>query len=178
MKELIKQLISEGLNQIVESNNIQINADSEIRRLRTLDIGAEDGATLNLDGTKYEGNGLVVPVASVNYTQKTLNPRSLVKFIQSNAKNISNSGNFKVGLYKFPHSDMVSIDLNIVIDEANRDVALEFGKRAGQESLFNLGTFNNEKTGASGLNPRAFTPEQFKEIATSLVNGQLPQAVQ
>lgn len=182
MRELIKQLLNEGLNQIntfiTESNNIQVNSKAEIDRIKMLDNDAEDGVTLNLDGTKYEGTGLVIPVASVNLTQETLSTNTLIKFMQNNAKNISNDGNFKFGLYKFPNSNTVSIDLNIIADEANRDVALEFGRRAGQESLFNLSRFTNEKTGASGTNPRTFTPQQYREIATSLNNGKLPHAVQ
>lgn len=175
MKAAIKKLLTEGLLKL---QNQQLNAKAEVDRLRVLPKEAEDGVTLNLDGTKYTGDGLVIPVTSVNLPQEQLSTGALHKFMQNNAANISRNGNFKFGIYKFPNNNLVSLDLNIIVDEANRDVALEFAKRAGQESLFNLGTFNNEKTGADGLNPRKFTPEEFKEIADSLNKGMLPRAVQ
>ncbi len=157
--------------------NITNETLTEIDRLKSLSLDAEDGATFNLDGTKYTGDGLVVPVASINLQQSELAVESLVNFMRENANKLTTKGNFKFGLYKFPNSNQMSIDLNIVIEEIHRNVALEFGRLAGQESLYNLGTFNNEKTGATGGNPRSFTPKQIKEIAVSLNNGKLPKAV-
>jgi tRNA nucleotidyltransferase/poly(A) polymerase len=177
MKQFIKKKLIKALT---ESNNAMVNAEGEINNLKALPLDAEDGVTLNLDGTTFTGTGLVVPVTSVNIKQGELSIDSLANFMRQNANNITNNGNFKFGLYKFPHSDQVSIDLNIVVadDEASRKIALEFGRLAGQESLFHLGTFTNIKTGATGDNPKKFTPDEFKEIATSLNNRVLPQAIQ
>ncbi len=134
---------------------------------------SEDGATLNIDGTVYEDGGLVVPAGSVNVSQKGVSAEGLYKFLKDNENNIS-SDIFKIGLYKFPDRAEVSYDLNIVIPREHRDVALEFGKLAGQESLFDLDSYENIKTGSDGKNPITFTPEQLASIAEDLSNGVLP----
>ena len=134
---------------------------------------SEDGATLNLDGTVYEDGGLVVPAGSVNVSQKGVSAEGLYKFLKDNENNIS-SDIFKIGLYKFADRAEVSYDLNIVIPREHRDVALEFGKLAGQESLFDLDSYENIKTGSDGKNPITFTPEQLASIAEDLSNGVLP----
>ena len=134
---------------------------------------SEDGATLNIDGTVYEDGGLVVPAGSVNVSQKGVSAEGLYKFLKDNENNIS-SDIFKIGLYKFADRAEVSYDLNIVIPREHRDVALEFGKLAGQESLFDLDSYENIKTGSDGKNPINFTPEQLASIAEDLSNGELP----
>jgi hypothetical protein len=134
---------------------------------------SEDGATLNIDGTVYEDGGLVVPAGSVNVSQKGVSAEGLYKFLKDNENNIS-SDIFKIGLYKFADRAEVSYDLNIVIPREHRDVALEFGKLAGQESLFDLDSYENIKTGSDGKNPITFTPEQLASIAEDLSNGVLP----
>lgn len=154
---------------------IEENTVEEIDRIKKLDKKAEDGATMNLDGTKYEGGGLVVPVESINTTQGKLTPKMIADFVEANESKIPEGSTFKVGLYKFPGKNQVSIDLNIVVDPAHKDVALKFGKLAGQESLFNLDDFKNLKTGASGANPRKFSDEQYKEIASALAEGRKPK---
>jgi GNAT superfamily N-acetyltransferase len=134
---------------------------------------SEDGATLNLDGTVYEDGGLVVPATSVNVGQGQVTAEGLYDFLKQNEGNIS-SDIFKIGLYKFPDRPEVSYDLNIVIPREHRDVALEFGKLAGQESLFDLDSYENIKTGSDGKNPINFTPEQLASIAEDLSMGKLP----
>ena len=147
-------------------NNIIKNTTEETSRITTLDKEAEDGATLNQDGTKYEGVGLVVPITSKNTTQGELTPEMIADFIEEHSDQIGGD-NVKVGIYKFPNSDQVSIDLNVVVDPANKQKALDFAKQAGQESLFDLETGENIKTGADGKNPKSLTPEQIKELTSS-----------
>ena len=144
-----------------------------------LPISAEDGATFNLDGTKYDGVGLVVPMKSLegNTTQEKLSPEMIGKFTKENEENISDESMVKMGIYKFPDKVDVSVDINIVIPNENRDVALEFGRLIGQKSLFDLSTFEYVETGADGLNPMDLTAEQFREAATSLKNGVMPAFV-
>ena len=133
----------------------------------------ETGQTFNSDGTVYSNGGLVVPVTSENITQQELTPERIAEFVEANKAKIGSSA-VKVGIYKFPNSNKVSLDLNIVVPKENRTAALEFGKIAGQESLFDLDTFENVKTGADGMNPMSFTDDQFKQIAKSLSEGKVP----
>ena len=67
--------------------------------------------------------------------------------------------------------------MNIVIPREYRDVALKFGELSGQESLFDLDTFENIKTGSDGKNPRKFTAQELAEIAKDLSEGRLPRIV-
>lgn len=159
---------------VIDKPIIATNTATEVQRVKSLTQDAEDGATLNLDGTKYEGVGLVVPVDSINTTIEELTPEMIADFVEERQEMIGDAGVVKAGIYKFPNSNQVSIDLNVVVPETSREQALEFGKLAGQESLFDLGTFENVKTGATGENPMKFTPEQHREIATALKEGRLP----
>ena len=179
LKKGIKVVAKKGtlqLSMTPESRKaIEENTVEEITRLKGLNKKAEDGATMNLDGTKYEGGGLVVPVESMNTTQGKLTPKMIADFVEANKSKIPEGSTFKVGLYKFPGKSQVSIDLNIVADPAHKDVALKFGKLAGQESLFNLDDFQNLKTGASGANPRKFSDKQYREISSALAEGRKPK---
>lgn len=150
------------------------NASETVDRIKN--ATSEDGATLNVDGTTYENGGLVVPAGSSNVAQEDVSSEGLYGFLKDNEENIS-SDIFKIGLYKFPDRPEVSYDLNIVTPREHRDVALEFARLAGQESLFDLDTFENIKTGADGKNPRKFTAQELAEIAKDLSEGRLPKIV-
>lgn len=158
----------------INKSAILDNTASEVERLKTAALDPDDGVTLNMDGTKYEGGGLIVPIGSINTTQEELTPELIANFAERNKNKLSSGQTFKFGLYKFPGSNQVSIDLNIVTDPKNKDIALEFGKMAGQESLFDLSTFSNVPTGADGQNPRSFSDEQIREIGKAFEEGRMP----
>lgn len=173
IKAGIKAKASKGVSaiDIVSKDKFSNNASAAVNRVRN--ASGEDGATLNLDGTDYTNGGLVVPAGSFNVSQQEVSEDGLYDFLKNNEENIS-SDIFKIGLYKFPDRAEVSYDLNIVIPREHRDIALEFGKLAGQESLFDLDSYENIKTGSDGKNPISFTPKQLASIAKDLSNGILP----
>lgn len=152
---------------------ISQNSAPLVAEIKSATPEIETGSTMNLDGTQYTGGGLVVPAASMNTTIEEITPEMVSNFINENRGKLS-SDIFKAGLYKFPNSNRVSIDLNIVVPRENRDIAIEFGRMAGQESLFDLDTYENIKTGADGLNPISFTDDQFREIADALSKNRMP----
>lgn len=163
-----KSKFDDFLNKVDDSREVKKDyAAQETDRVKALPKESEDGATMNLDGTKYEKGGLVIPLASKNMKQSELTREAIDEFIEENRGSIS-SDNVKVGIYKFPNSDQVSIDLNIVADPSMREEALAIGKELGQESLFDLDTFENIKTGADGKNPKKLTPKEFKDIQARL----------
>jgi hypothetical protein len=158
--------------QVQEAIPVTINvADKytadEVDRVKALPIESEDGATMNLDGTKYEKGGLVIPLASRNMAVSELTPQKIDEFVKENSESIG-SDMVKVGIYKFPNSDQASIDINIVADRSRRDEAIEIARELGQESIFDLDTFENVKTGADGKNPKVLTPKEFLAIQDRL----------
>ena len=174
----IPQEIKEEYNTVLESkeetrrskkkNIIDEYASKEVERLKSLPVDSdEDGATMNLDGSKYEDGGLVIPVASVNMKSSELTTEAIREFIDENSESIG-ADNVKVGIYKFPDSDDVSIDINIVADRSMRAEALKIGNELGQESLFDLDKGKNIKTGADGKNPKKLSPKEFLEIQERL----------
>ena len=121
---------------------------SEVDRVKSLDIDAEDGATFNQDGTVYNDGGLVVPIASTNVPLNLLTDEKIENFKKKYADYMGPAS--KIGIYKFPGQNMASIDLNVIAPNEKKQDALIIAKRLGQESLFDLDTFENIKTGESG----------------------------
>ena len=161
-----------AVEAVAETQPVTINvADKytadEVERVKTLPIENEDGATMNLDGTKYEKGGVVIPLASRNMAVSELTPEKINEFVKENSESIG-SDMVKVGIYKFPNSDQASIDINIVADRSRRDEAIEIARELGQESIFDLDTFENVKTGADGKNPKVLTPKEFLAIQDRL----------
>lgn len=171
---LITPLLETTGEVAIDKPIITTNTTAEVQRVKSLTPESEDGATFNIDGTKYEGVGLVVPVDSMNTTTEELTPEMVADFVAERQKMIGDAGVVKAGIYKFPNSNQVSIDLSVVVPETSREQALEFARLAGQESLFDLETFENIKTGATGENPMKFTPEQHREISKALKEGRMP----
>ena len=157
----------------IEPSVIKKNAIPAVNFIKNVSLKAEDGLTMNLDGTKYEGGGLVVPIASINLNQSSVKPSSVSDFISKNKGKLSND-TFKVGLYKFPEESTVSIDLNIIVPNENRKVAVEVGKMLNQESLFDLDSGENVKTGGTGKNTVELTDEQASDLAKDLAENKRP----
>ena len=158
----------------IDKKAIIKNTMAEVERLKALGEEAEDGATLNIDGTEYDGGGLVVPAGSINTSQEDITPEAIADFFESNKGKIG-ADNVKVGLYKFPGSNKISIDLNVVAPREFRAVALEFGRMAGQDSLYDLDSGEYVNTGADGSNPSEFTDAEFKAISEALSRGEMPR---
>jgi hypothetical protein len=171
---LISPLLETTGEVAIDKPVITTNTTAEVQRVKSLTPESEDGATFNIDGTKYEGVGLVVPVDSMNTTTEELTPEMVADFVAERQEMIGDAGVVKAGIYKFPNSNQVSIDLSVVVPETSREQALEFARLAGQESLFDLETFENIKTGATGQNPMKFTSEQHREISKALKEGRIP----
>lgn len=163
----INQVVAEQGEEKVSTKVSDSYTSNEVERVKTLPKESEDGATMNLDGSKYEGGGLVIPLASKNMDASELTPEAIQEFIDENAESIGED-NVKVGIYKFPNSNQVSIDISIVADPSMREEGIAIGKELGQESLFDLDTFENVKTGADGMNPKKLSPSEFRDIQQRL----------
>ena len=158
----------------VDKSTIKKNVVSAVDFIKKAALKIEDGVTLNIDGTRYDGGGLVVPISSMNVEQGTLKPSTVADFVEMNKGKLSND-TFKLGLYKFPKESTVSIDLSVIVPNENRKLALSVGKKLNQESLFDLDTGENIKTGGTGQNTVELTDEQAAELATSLLENKEPE---
>jgi hypothetical protein len=130
-----KPIVQDGTQEriTIDRPSIVSNTKPDVDSIRSQPLESETGQTFNLDGTVYDGGGLIVPVASENLTQEDLTPERIADFVERNSEKVGDQ-TVKVGIYKFPNSNQVSIDLNIAVPRKNRAAALEFGKQAGQES--------------------------------------------
>lgn len=146
---------------------VMANVSPVVQQIKALADDVEDGATFNNDGTGYTGGGIIVPAASRNTTREELSDAMIADFANEH-RDLLATGNFKIGVYKFPNSNMVSIDLNIVTDRKNLNAALEFARQAGHESIFDMDTFQNIKTGADGRNVAAYNPQQLMRGAADI----------
>jgi SHS2 domain-containing protein len=158
----------------VDKSTIKKNVVAAVDFIKKAALKAEDGVTLNIDGTRYDGGGLVVPISSMNVEQSTLKPSTVADFIEMNKGKLSND-TFKLGLYKFPKESTVSIDLSVIVPNENRKLALSVGKKLNQESLFDLDSGENIKTGGTGQNTVELTDEQAAELAISLLENKEPE---
>jgi SHS2 domain-containing protein len=158
----------------VDKSTIKKNVVAAVDFIKKAALKVEDGVTLNIDGTRYDGGGLVVPISSMNVEQGTLKPSSVADFVERNKGKLSND-TFKLGLYKFPKESTVSIDLSVIVPNENRKLALSIGKKLNQESLFDLDSGENIKTGGTGQNTVELTDEQAAELATSLSENKEPE---
>ena len=160
----------------VKFDEKKFNAEPVIEEMKSIPVESDGGATINLDGSKYEGGGLVVPIGSRNFKASELTKEAVVKFIEDNLGKISGDA-YKFGFYKFEGQDKISVDINVVVDPKYKDLGLKFGKMAGQKSLFNLDTMQEDETGADGSNPMSFTDEQARAIGEAFSRGEFPSSV-
>lgn len=153
---------------------IEENTSAEVEKLKQASVEDETGQTFNLDGTVYSDGGLIVPVVSTDRMPlEDITPEAIAEFVEKNKASIGGE-TVKVGIYKFPNSNDGSIDISIVAPRNMREKAIEFGRKSGQESLFDLDSGENIKTGATGEKPVKYTPEQNRQIARDFANGETP----
>ena len=164
-KEALDDLKATGQTDITTmSPNGKNHVESELNRIKALPKANEDGSTFNLDGTAYNDGGFVVPVGARNLNRNDVTADNIEAFVKENAAAIG-TNNFKVGVYKFPDSDEMSIDLNIIVPKTKQKLAVKIADDLGHESIFSLDTFENIKTGQSGLNPKSLKASQLKTLA-------------
>lgn len=154
------------------------NATAAFQTVKDTPIEDENGATFNLDGTTYSGGGTVVPVASMNFDSSDMTVDDISAFMQKYQAAFT-ADNFVVGIYKFPGENKMSVDINIVVDGKEQiEQGFEFAKYAGQESIFDLSTFEGKKTGNSGKFPKSFSPREISIIARHIENGTIDRFIQ
>ena len=146
----------------------------------TASVEHEDGATLNLDGTSYFQKAIVVSVDSIdNVKMEDLTPEFVRKFVVDRLPMINNKNMFKVGLYKFPGENRISLDLNLVLPHRLENLAADVAEELQQHSYLVMdpeaaNPFRTVKTGATGTSTKKLSPDLVREIASALGNDKLP----
>ena len=158
----------------INVNPQEIQKNSEAKLNEVVNGDPESGTTFNLDGTTYDGGGLVIPITSVNIDTDKISPKDISDMVEDNIDKIFDDQKVKTGIYKFTDGKQMSVDLNIIVPSEQVEFAKEFARAAGQESIFSLDTYENIKTGSTGENPVSFSAEEFLEIAEALNEGRLP----
>jgi transcriptional regulator with XRE-family HTH domain len=159
----------------VDTSSTAENSRAETERVKQSPIEEEDGTTLNLDGTTYEGDGLVVPFASDDFKSEEVTPELIAEFVEKNKNKIPKGAKVVVGLYSFKGEDKVSIDLNVVVDEGNLAVATEFARLMGQNSIYRISDGQTVPTGETGNNTVTLMDARARQAAIAITQGKLPQ---
>ena len=159
----------------VDTSSTAENSRAETERVKQSPIEEEDGTTLNLDGTTYEGDGLVVPFASDDFKSEEVTPELIAEFVENNKNKIPKGAKVVVGLYSFKGEDKVSIDLSVVVDEGNLAVATEFARLMGQKSIYRISDGQTVSTGETGDNTVTLMDARARQAAIAITQGKLPQ---
>jgi len=159
----------------IDTTSTAENSRAETERVKQSPIEEEDGTTLNLDGTTYEGDGLVVPFASDDFTSEEVTPELIAQFVEKNKNKIPKGAKVVVGLYSFKGEDKVSIDLNVVVDEGNLAVATEFARLMGQNSIYRISDGQTVPTGETGDSTVTLMDARARQAALAITQGKLPQ---
>lgn len=116
------------------------------------------GTTINSDGTPYqvpEGARLdIVTLASENMPLADLTPERIAQVVAEKGwEPVLTDQNTKLGVFKFAGPDgtpMVSVDLNVLVDQKHRANTVTFAKANNQISAFDLVTFEEIPAGGTG----------------------------
>lgn len=155
------------LNRYTKTDNGDNALRNEIDRIKSTALTDTDGNTFEVTKDVYKKGGLIIPVKSLTTTQTELSEQMVDDFIRKN-KALALSSDLKVGIYKFPNSDMVSIDLNLVTPRSNIEIAKPIVKALGQQSLYNLDTGDVIEVGNTGLDTVDLQDKTISSIKQAL----------
>lgn len=151
----------------IPQSNSQLSID--IDNIKTKSKGEDAGGTYEINKEIFKKGGLILPVISINTTQEELTEDLVDSFIKKH-KGIIASNDLKLGIYKFPNSNMVSIDLNLITPESNINIALPIATALGQESIFNLSAGETVSTGQDGINTKKLSNADINAIKEALLS--------
>lgn len=145
----------------------------EYMRLSCLGLAREDGASFNMDGSRFNGPGLALGVTSQNVKLKKVFDEHGWAYVERYMSALAYD-NMKVGLFKFEGRMEASIDITAIISKEHCSAVLEFARFAGQHSLYDFEHDKLIETGCSGKEPLEFSPVEVVDISKSLAAGRVP----
>lgn len=160
------------LNKYTETIESSSQVKVDIDNFKSLPKEESSGNTYEVNKEVFKKGGIILPVVSINTTQEELSEELVDEFIKEN-KAIIVGNDLKLGIYKFPNSNVVSIDLNIITPESKKNIALPIAKALKQESIYNLSTGELITTGESGENVRNLSNKEIFDINQALLDNNL-----
>lgn len=136
-------------------------------------IAEENGATLNLDMSPYTGKGIALGCISQNVDKLNLT----YVYLMAEVLKVNKITDVKIGLYKFPNQRKYCVDVVLILPESKIDVVVETARILGQESVYNLRTGENIKTGNDGMSPVKIQIGDIKYIRECIRKNVVPQIV-
>lgn len=146
----------------------------EIERLRALDYQDDGGATLNCDGSHFEGEGVAIGLNSLNLNLTASCNAPAMEFLQG-YRYAMDEFDVKLGLFKFPQSFAFSVDLSVVLPVGQLDLAIKTARLLRQHSVWQFGTPGvDHETGFSGDEPMNLGLTDMLVVIRMLKRGILP----
>lgn len=147
-------------------------------QLRQISKGEKEGETFNSDGSIFSPGDRdldVVTMASVDIPAKDLTLEKVREALAPFAELLDNQA-VKPGLFRIARKgtegeQLVSVDVNAIVDQAHRDNTLEFSRNNNQEAVFDLKKFEVVPTGGDG-NTVLKTPAELVSAVEKLVAGE------
>ena len=158
------------MNKYTESfwaEDNQVEFTTKLNEVKNLPIKEEGGLTFSADKVIGPDTGIVLPLISKNITVEELSEEAIDSFIKENSRILLNN-ELHIGVYKFPESNVVSIDLSYIGTQEQKDLLLQIGTELGQESLYDIDSSENIKTGKDGMKPVKLTLEEAQGIIYSI----------
>jgi len=168
----VRKYINEGLDDETLGAPTEAQPPSSLEEtVDGIKNGTSTGATLNMDGTTYQGvEGLAVGVNSVKppLTAEELTTGKVEKFRQ---RFIAGHKPWeKIGIFKFPEDTKVSIDFSLVIPKNHLGFAKKLGTYTRQHSIYDFETKDLIELGFSGKDNRNLTPQELTVVREIIEN--------
>lgn len=140
--------------------------------------GKRDGVTLNKDGSEFDPGERkldVVTVASKDIPVSELSPEALARVLEPFSA-IINKPDVRPGIFRIARKgpageDLVSIDVNAIVDQKFRDNTSKFAADNNLESFLDLASFETVASSGDGR-ARLTNPDHIAEVIDSLVRGE------
>lgn len=141
---------------------------NKLNDIKNSSLIKEDGMTFNKEREIAPNKGIVLPLISKNIVLEQLSDQAIEDFINENNDILINSDLY-IGVYKFPNSNVVSLDINYVGSASQKNMLVLIAKELGQESLYDIENEKNIKTGETGENTKELTKNQISTLLDKLI---------
>jgi hypothetical protein len=159
----VRKYINDGLDDETLGKPTEAQPPSSLEEtVEGIKNGTLSGATLNMNGTQYDGVGIAVGVNNM----AIMSPQSLSSEKVNSLKQQFMAGHSpveKIGFWVDENNE-VSIDLSLVLPPEQMELAKTIGTYTRQNSIYDIETDVETKLGFSGNNNRDLTLEELNVV--------------